>query len=199
VNVQRPTRLPFPAACAAVTVLSLAFATVASAHARISPPVSLSNTIRLYSLAVPTEQARATTVKVVLDVPAGFAIDSFVPSPGWHRLLQESVSRSGAVVQRVTWTGGHTPTGEDAFFQFLGEPSGSGTFAFPVEQTYSNGVIVDWSGSAAAADPEPTIEVESSLGGGTSTLTIVALVVAGLGVVIGALALLVGGGARQLA
>jgi uncharacterized protein YcnI len=135
----------------------------------------------------------------VLDVPTGFAINSFVPAPGWHRLLQESVSGSGAVVQRVTWTGGDVPTGEDALFQFLGEASGNGTFVFPVEQTYSNGSIVDWSGSPQAENPAPTIRTESSFGGGTSTLTIVALVVGGLGVLIGAVALLAGGGARQLA
>ena len=41
----------------AVTVGSLAFAASASAHARVSPPVSLSGELQLYSLAVPTEKS----------------------------------------------------------------------------------------------------------------------------------------------
>ena len=59
----------------------------ALAHARISPPVSLSKQLQLYSLAVPTEKEGAVTTKIVLTVPSGFSIDSFVPSPGWHRVL----------------------------------------------------------------------------------------------------------------
>ena len=54
---------------------------VASAHARISPPVSVAGKLQLYSLAVPTEKAGLTTTKIVMTVPAGFGIDSFVPPP----------------------------------------------------------------------------------------------------------------------
>ena len=169
----------------------------AAAHARVSPAVSLSGQLQLYSLAVPTEKDNATTTKVVLIVPSGFSIDSFVPSPGWHRVLQQSGSGDNAVVQRVTWTGGHVPTGEDALFQFLAQPASSGTYRFTVEQTYSDGSIVDWTGSENSQAPAPTIEVKDSLGGGgTSVLTIVALVVGVLGLLAGGFALLGGGGSR---
>jgi uncharacterized protein YcnI len=169
----------------------------AAAHARVSPAVSLSGQLQLYSLAVPTEKDNATTTKVVLIVPSGFSIDSFVPSPGWHRVLQQSGSGENAVVQRVTWTGGHVPTGEDALFQFLAQPASSGTYRFTVEQTYSDGSIVDWTGSENSQAPAPTIEVKDSLGGaGTSVLTIVALVLGVLGLLAGGFALLGGGGSR---
>ncbi len=169
----------------------------ALAHARVSPSVSVSGELQLYSVAVPTEKDNATTTKVVLTVPSGFSIDSFVPSPGWHRVLQQSGSGESAVVQRVTWTGGHVPTGEDALFQFLAQPASSGTYRFTVEQTYSDGSIVDWTGSENSQAPAPTIEVKDSLGGGgTSVLTIVALVLGALGLLAGGFALIGGGGSR---
>jgi uncharacterized protein YcnI len=171
----------------------------ASAHARISPAVSLSNELQLYSLAVPTEKEGKFTTEITLTVPKGFSIDSFVPSPGWKRTEQSTGSGENTVIQKVTWTGGHVPTEEDSLFQFLGQPAKSGTYTFQVQQTYSDNSIVDWSGSESSADPAPTIEAKSSLGGGgTSTLSIVALVVGAVGVLLGGVALFSRGG-RQLA
>jgi uncharacterized protein YcnI len=181
-------------------VAALLGAAAASAHARISPAVSLAGEIQLYSLAVPTEQAGLTTTKVVLSVPAGFSIDSFVASPGWHRTLSVTAGAGNAVTQRVTWSGGSVPDGEDAFFEFLGEPANPGTFSFLVAQTYSNGLLVNWSGPPSSATPAPTIEAKSSLGGGgTPLLTIVALVVAIVGVVVATIALVTRGSSRPLA
>jgi len=190
-------------ALVAASAVALVLVSGASAHARISPAVSLSNELQLYSLAVPTEKAGKTTNRIALTVPKGFSIDSFVPSPGWKRSVKSTGSGESAVVQTVTWAGGNVPTGEDSLFQFLGEPSSSGTYTFEVEQTYSDGSIVSWTGSESSADPAPTIEAKSSLGGGgTSTLTIVALVVGIVGVLLGGAALLMrggSGGGRQLA
>ena len=185
---------------AATTTLALVVAAAASAHARISPAVSLSNQLQLYSLAVPTEKEGTNTTEVVLTVPKGFSIDSFVPSPGWKHVEQSTGSGENTVIQKVTWTGGEVPTEEDALFQFLGEPSKSGTYTFTVQQTYADGSIVNWSGSESSEDPAPTIEAKSSLGGGggSSTLAIIALVVGAVGVLLGALALLSRSG-RKLA
>ena len=120
-NVSR-TRARIVIALAACSACALVAADGASAHARISPSVSLSNELQLYSLAVPTEKEGKATTKVELTVPTGFSIDSFVPSPGWQRTEQSTGSGENAVIQKVTWTGGHVPTGEDSLFQFLGEP-----------------------------------------------------------------------------
>jgi uncharacterized protein YcnI len=171
----------------------------ASAHARISPAVSLSNELQLYSLAVPTEKEGATTKEITLTVPKGFSIDSFVPSPGWKRTEQSAGSGENTVIQKVTWTGGHVPTEEDSLFQFLGQPSKPGTYTFQVQQTYSDNSIVNWTGSESSEDPAPAIEAKSSLGGGgSSTLSIVALVVGAVGILLGGIALASRGG-RQLA
>ena len=175
---------------------ALVVAASASAHARMSPSVSLANELQLYSLAIPTEKANAYTTKIVLILPTGFSIDSFVPSPGWKRAEQSTGSGDNAVITQVTWTGGHVPTEEDSFFQFLAEADTPGTYTFQVQQTYSDGSIVDWSGPESSAAPAPTIDVVSSAGGGssTSTLTIVALVLGALGLLVGGIALFSRGG-----
>src|SRR5579871_4686790 len=94
---------------ASVLAVSLAVVAGAGAHAKLSPPVSLAKTGQLYSLAVPTETEGAETTKVVLTVPTGFSIDSFVEAPGWDREVEASGSGEEAVIQKVTWTGGRVP------------------------------------------------------------------------------------------
>ena len=177
----------FALAAAGAAALTLVLASVASAHAIMSPPVAKSKVLQQFTLSVPTEEEGATTTEIELTVPDGFSIDSFEPSPGWKR--EESATGSGEerVIQQVTWTGGKVPTDEDAVFRFNGSLSSSKTYTFKVRQTYSSGKVVDWSGSESSDTPSPTIEAVSDLGGGgsSSTLTIVALVVGAIGVVLG--------------
>jgi hypothetical protein len=91
------------------------------------------------------------------------------------------------------------PTGEDSVFSFLGRTDGSGTYAFGVKQTYSDGTVVDWSGPESSDAPSPTIDAVSSFGGGgTSTWTWIALALGALGTLLGAVALLTRSG-RELA
>lgn len=100
----------------------LVAASSAWAHAEISPPVAKSKTTQLFTLAVPTEKEGLETTKVELTPPSGFGIDSFVPSAGWKRQVQQTGSGETTSIQRVTWTGGKTPTEEDAVFQCPREP-----------------------------------------------------------------------------
>ena len=182
-------------ALGALTVCSSAWA-----HAHVSPPVAHANEGQVFPLAVPTEKDGATTTSIELTPPQGFSIDSFFPDTGgWKRTVQQTGSGEDAVVTKVTWTGGSVPTGEDSAFSFLGSTSGTGTYAFAVKQTYSDGTVVDWSGPESGDAPSPTSDAVSSFGGGgTSTLTWVALVLGIAGVVLGAIALLQRGG-RELA
>lgn len=183
------------AAIAGLTVASSAWA-----HAEISPPETKAKDLQLFTLAVPTEKEGLTTTKVELTPPSGFEIDSFVPSPGWKRDVQSTGSGENTEIQQVTWGGGNTPTEEDAIFQFLGNPDSSKTYTFKVSQTYSDGSVVDWSGPESSDTPAPVIEAKSSLGGdGSSTLAIIALVVGGIGVLLGGVALATRGGSRPVA
>ena len=182
------------AACVALVVTNAAWA-----HAEMSPAVVLSKHLQEFGLLVPTEKENATTTSVELTVPSGFAIDSFVPAPGWKRTVQSKGSGEEAIVQKVTWSGGKTPTGEDSAFHFLASPNSSKTYQFSVRQTYSDGSIVDWSGPESSDTPAPTVQAKSSFGGSSSILGIVALVVAGVALVVAAVSLLTGGGRRPLA
>src|SRR4051812_29416628 len=144
-------------ALASVALAALVAASAAFAHAHVSPPVSLAGETQQYSLAVPTEQEGARTTKIVLTLPDGFSIDSFTPSPGWRRQVQQTGSGEDAVIQKVTWSGGSVPTGEDSTFWFLGRAAKAATYSFAVQQTYSDGSIVNWSGPESSDSPSPTI------------------------------------------
>jgi uncharacterized protein YcnI len=184
---------------ALAALAALVTAGVASAHAHVSPPVVQAKLSQVYTLAVPTEKSSDTT-QVELTVPAGFAIDSFVPAPGWKRTVQQTGSGDAAVIQKVTWTGGKVPTGEDSAFSFLASTDASKTYTFDVRQSYADGSVVDWSGPETSDAPAPTVESKSSLGGGggSSTLALIALIVGAVGAALGVFAL-VAGGRRALA
>jgi uncharacterized protein YcnI len=183
--------------CAAA--VALVAAASASAHPRVSPPVTLAKQGEIFTLAVPTEKANATTTSIELTPPAGFTIDSFVPAPGWKRSVQQSGSGESAEVTKVTWTGGKVPSGEDAAFSFLASTDAAKKYTFEVRQTYSDGSVVDWNGPESSDTPAPTVDAKSSFGGGGSTLAIVALVVAIVALVVGAAGLLTrAGGGRPL-
>jgi uncharacterized protein YcnI len=184
-----------------VTAGGLAVAGSAFAHANVSPAVVLAKNAQVFALAVPTEKENAFTTQVELTPPSGFSIDSFAPAPGWKRQEQTTGTGEETVVQKVTWTGGKVPTGEDAFFQFLASTDAAKTYAFKVRQTYSDGSVVDWSGPESADTPAPSIEARSSLGGGggSNTLAIVALALGVVALVVAVASLVAHSGRRSLA
>jgi uncharacterized protein YcnI len=178
---------------------ALVLAGNALAHAEMSPPIALDKATQVFTLAVPTEKEGATTTRVELTPPSGFSIDSFAPSPGWTREVQETGSGEETQIQKVTWSGGNTPHEEAATFQFLGSTDAAKTYSFNVRQVYSDGSVVDWTGPESSDTPAPAIESKSSLGGGGSnTLAIVALVLAALAAVLAVAALVVRSGKRAL-
>src|SRR5262249_51018688 len=188
-------------AVGAVGAVMLVFAAVASGHATMSPPVAKAKTLQQFTLSVPTEKEGLTTTKIELTVPSSFAIDSFEPPPaGWTQNTHSTGSGDEAVVQKVTWTGGHTPTAQDSVFRFNGSILKSGTVTFDVRQTYSDGSVVDWNGSESSDDPAPTVQAVGSFGGGgSSTLAVVALVIAIAALVVAGVGLAGGKGKRTLA
>jgi uncharacterized protein YcnI len=173
---------------ALVVLAALATAAAASAHAIVSPAVALDKKLQQFTLSVPTEKEGLTTTTIELTLPKGFAIDSYEPSQ-WKRTATDT---------KVTWTGGNVPTDEDAVFRFNASTSGAKTYTFAVRQTYSDGSVVDWTGPESSDTPAPTIEALSSIGGGgTSTLDVVAIALAGIALLV-ALASLAARGGRSL-
>jgi len=179
---------------ALAALAALIFTATAFAHAEVSPPTALAGASYVYTLAVPTEKENATTTSIELTPPDGFSIDSFVPSPGWKRTTLTKGTGEEADVVKVRWTGGSVPTGENAAFSFLGQAANPGSYTFSVRQTYSDGSVVDWSGPESGDTPAPVIEAVSSFGGGTSTLEIVAIVLAGIALAVALIGLFVRSG-----
>ena len=191
---------PRAGACLGAALAALVFTASAWAHAEVSPAVALTKHGQLFTLAVPTEKENATTTRIDLTPPSGFAIDSFVPAPGWTRKVQSTGSGEETQIHSVTWSGGNVPSEEDSVFQFLASADSAKTYTFKVRQTYSDGSVVDWSGPESSDTPAPQVELKSSLGGGgTSTLAIVALAVAAVAAALAVLALVTRGGGRALA
>ena len=173
---------------ALVALAALATSAAASAHAIVSPAVALDKKLQQFTLSVPTEKENLFTTEIELTLPKGFAIDSYEPSPGWKRAANSST---------ITWSGGRVPTEEDAVFRFNADTAKAQTYKFTVQQTYSDGSVVSWSGPESSDTPAPTVESLSSFGGGgggRSTLSIVALAVGAMGLIVGAVALASRGG-----
>jgi uncharacterized protein YcnI len=171
-------------ALGALTIASNAFA-----HAGISPPVVVAKKGQEFTITVPTEGAGHTTSTVEVTPPDGFTVFGFADAPGWKRDVQQTGTGEDAVVQKITWSGGSVPEGEYGAFHFTGMADSSGTLAWKVRQTYSDGEVADWSGPEGSDEPAPVLEAVSSLGGdSSSTWSIVALIVAAV-----ALLLAIGG------
>jgi uncharacterized protein YcnI len=182
---------------AAASAGALAVAGAASPHATIGPAIFQAGEGREFTLTVPTEKENATTTKVEMTPPAGFTVFSFAPTPGWKREVQSTGQGEEAVVQKVTWSGGSIPAGEYGAFPFTGNSDEAETFAFTVRQTYSDGSVVDWAGPEDSDEPAARITAVSELGGdgdgGSSTLSVIALIVGAVGVLLGGAALLARG------
>ena len=193
------TRRRFAAALASAVVAALLTAAAASAHARVLPAQALAGGTP-FTLSVPNEKEDATTTKVVLTVPEGFNIGLIADVDGWERELETTGSGEDERVAKVTWTSTGEGTSEGVLVEFTGR-SDPGSYTFQVEQSYSDGSVVDWAGPPDADEPAPVVQMEESFGGGgssNSTLAIVALVVGAIALVVGGLALARAGG-RQLA
>ena len=143
--------------------------------------------LQQFTLAVPTEKEGATTTEIQLTVPDGVAIDSFEPEPGWKRTVSATGSGDAAVVNTVTWTGGATPTDEDSVFRFKATlTGGSKTYTFGVRQTYSDGSVVEWTGPESSDTPARRSRAcRRSAAARSSTLGIIAIVVAAVALLLG--------------
>jgi uncharacterized protein YcnI len=179
--------------CGALVTAGSAFA-----HAHISPAVAPTED-QVYTLVVPTEKEDASTTQIELTPASGFSIESVAPAPGWKQDVATSGSGEETEITKVTWSGGDVPPEQAAYLSFFGSGQDAKTYSFNVRQTYSDGEVVNWSGPESSDEPAPTIELESSLGGGGSkTLEIVALALAGVALLLALGGLLTGSGRRTV-
>jgi uncharacterized protein YcnI len=205
---------------AAIAVAAFAVPAVAQAHVTLQPNEAAAGAFTRLNVRVPNEQDTASTTKVDLQLPDGFAFASYEPVPGWTvkvktaKLAQPIKTDDGEVtegVKQITWTSkrGIPPGAFQDFGLSVQVPGKAGdTLTFKALQTYSNGEVVRWIGPDGSDNPAPTVSVtatageqaaaasptpaasESSDSSGNDTLAIIALIVGALGLAAGAAALI---------
>jgi len=166
--------MPRKIAAAAVAASALAAPAVAAAHVTLQPDTAPAGAFTVLNVRVPTERDDASTVKVDVQLPHGFADASYEPRPGWtvkvtkEKLAKPVQTDDGPVdeeIRRITFTG-HGAAGRIAPGQFMDFPLSvqipgrtGDKLTFKAIQTYSDGDVVRWIGAAGSDTPAPVVEV----------------------------------------
>jgi periplasmic copper chaperone A len=161
-------------AVAAVAASALAAPAAAQAHVTLQPSSAAAGAFTVLNVRVPTERDDASTVKVDVQLPHGFADVSYEPRSGWSvKVTKETLAKpvqtdDGRVdeeVRRITFTG-HGPAGRIAPGQFMDFPlsvqipgKAGDELTFKAIQTYSDGDVVRWIGAASSDTPAPIVQV----------------------------------------
>jgi uncharacterized protein YcnI len=143
-------------------LLTLAVSAPAWAHVVVSPEEVTAGDYATLTVSVPTEKEVPTT-KIGVEVPDGFILSGVQPVPGWNYSFEED----GGLITAVTWSGGEIHPRE--FQQFLVQaqaPEEPGEYFWSAFQTYEDGSVAEWTGSADAEEPAPVISVVSGGSGG---------------------------------
>jgi uncharacterized protein YcnI len=175
---------------ALAALMMLATAGPAAAHAEFETATVPADSAQELGLHVPGERPNAHNVKVVVELPAGFELHSCDVGAGWSCSAEPAVGDQPARVTFTLQEGaegGHTmavPThggdepappappahdepapasGEEAdMFHFgVHTPAEAGDYSFAVDQEYSDGRTMHWSGDAASNEPAPVVTVEA--------------------------------------
>lgn len=196
---------------------ALALPATAGAHVTLQPNSAPAGGFTVENVRVPNESGTASTTKVDLKLPDGFAFASYERVPGWTakitrtKLAQPIKTDDGEIgeqVSRIVWTANSDATGiQPGQFQDFSLsvqiPGKAGdTLTFKAVQTYSDGEIARWIGAPDADKPAPQVVVtaaeaehgasatdKSGKDDGTDTLAVIALIVGALGLGAGATAL----------
>ena len=150
---------------ACVLVATLALAPSALAHAELFPSTVPAGDGQLLQLAVPNEKDNASTREIQISIPNGFDLESVAATPGWTATISGQKQQNGELAggDSVTWKGKLSGTSL-AVLPFTGVPKNAGTYTFTVRQTYSDGSVVEWSGTESSDTPAARIEATSGSG-----------------------------------
>ena len=130
---------------------------VALAHVGVYPGLSTAGATVRYRIHVPTE-GNVSTVRIELEVPAGFVISSVEPNEGWK---EEQRKDSAGRIVGLIWSGGSIkPKLRSDFFLVGKNPSRPGMLAWKVIQIYEDGTESKWSGEKGSRTPAPVTDVE---------------------------------------
>lgn len=164
--------------CAAM-VVALALPATAGAHVTLQPESAPAGAYVVENVRVPNERDDASTVKIQLALPDGFAGASTEPIPGWTaevtktKLATPVKTDDGEIteqVSRIVWTANSKADGigPGEFRDFpisVKVPGKEGdSLTFKAIQTYSSGEVVRWIGAADSDNPAPVVSVTAVTG-----------------------------------
>jgi len=168
---------------AATAVAALALPAAAQAHVTLQPNAQPAGTFTVLDVRVPTERDDASTAKVDVQFPAGFASASYQAVPGWKvRVIKKKLATpiqtdDGPItegISRMVWTrtsrtGGIKPGQFQDFPVSVQIPDKAGTkLTFKALQTYSNGEIVRWIGAPGSDTPAPQVTITAAQASGAA-------------------------------
>ena len=158
----------------ATAALALVVPAAAQAHVTLQPDTGVAGAYTRLDVRVPNERDDASTTKVEVQFPDGFAAASYEPVPGWDvkvakkQLDQPIQTDDGEItegIDTITWT---AKSDDDAIppgaFEDFGLsvqiPGKAGDkLTFKALQTYTGGEVVRWIGAEDSGNPAPVVTV----------------------------------------
>src|SRR4051812_11422713 len=162
---------------AATAVAVLAVPAAAQAHVTVQPNQAPAGAFTVLDVRVPTERDNASTKRIDVRFPTGFASASYQPVPGWRvRVIMKKLATpiqtdDGPItegVSRMIWSrrrsrGGIKPGQFQDFPISVQIPGKAGDkLTFKAVQTYSNGEVVRWIGAPGSDEPAPQVTVTAA-------------------------------------
>ena len=158
----------------ATAALALVATAAAQAHVTLQPNTATAGAYTRLDVRVPNERDDASTNKVEVQFPDGFASASYEPTPGWDvkvtkKTLDKPVQTDdGEItegVDTITWTAKSEadaipPGAFEDFGLSVQIPGKAGDkLTFKALQTYTGGEVVRWIGAEDSDNPAPVVSV----------------------------------------
>jgi uncharacterized protein len=158
----------------ATALLALAVPAAPQAHVTLQPNTAKAGAYSRLDVRVPNERDDASTNKVEVQFPDGFASASYEPIPGWDvKVTKKTLATpvqtdDGEItegVNTITWTAKSDadaipPGAFEDFGLSVQIPGKAGDkLTFKALQTYSGGEVVRWIGAEDSDNPAPIVSV----------------------------------------
>jgi periplasmic copper chaperone A len=168
---------------AATAVAALAVPAAAQAHVTLQPSQAPAGAFTVLDVRVPTELDNASTAKVDVQFPDGFAAARYQNVPGWKvRVITKKLATpiqtddgpitegiDRMVFSRTSAAGGIKPGQFQDFPVSVQIPGKAGDkLTFKALQTYSNGEVVRWIGAPGSDSPAPQVTVTAAKASGAA-------------------------------
>lgn len=153
-DLPRTLRRAVLTAAAATTLVALP----AEAHVQVRPAEAAPGDPVLWTVIVPNERDEVTT-RVELAIPEGVLPFAYEPLPGWTRRVTKNPDQS---TRSVVWTGRLQPEEVLTTQFLATTPEAEGPISWRAIQTYADGQKVRWIGGPDTEEPAAVTEISAS-------------------------------------